>query len=263
VALPTSVQYGQVKWQAISAAADASDTDAEPDAIPVTGDVTFTPSAKVLLAPSGSQPVTVFALSVTYTLDSSGVLRDSEGRNLITLVATDSPGLSPINWTWTVSYRLSGGIGRGSFSFDLPTGAVVDLTTVAPVGSSGGTPVIQGPAGATGPQGPAGATGPTGPAGAGITVDGAGVGTLNIDSSPVTAADIPFVPTGTIAAADVQAAIAELMTEVNAALSTKDSQITALTDRVTILEGGAVTYQLLTESGNTLTTESGVLLVTQ
>lgn len=150
MALPADVEYGQVKWSAVSAAADTADLDALPDAVPVTGTVTFTPSAKVLLAPAGSPPITVFATPMEYNLDSSGVLRDAEGRATITLVATDSAGLTPTGWTYTASYRLNGGLVRGSFSFELPAGTIVDLTTVAPVATAGGASIIQGPAGPPG-----------------------------------------------------------------------------------------------------------------
>jgi len=147
VALPDAVDYGQVRWHAVTAAADGVDVDGDPDAIPVTGTVKFTPSATVLLATEGADPITVFATTVTYTIDADGILRDSQGRALITLVATDSPGLTPTGWTWKATYNLNGGVSRGSFSFALPAGTVVDLTRVSPVSSSNGVPIIQGPPG--------------------------------------------------------------------------------------------------------------------
>jgi len=148
--LPTSALYGTVRWRAVSAAADGTDADEQPDAIPVTGSVTFTLSAPVLLAAEGPEPVTVFAPAVTYQLDARGVLRDAQGRDLITLVATDSPGLNPTGTpekplTWQVAYRLNDGLVRGSFSFELPAGTTVDLTTVAPVPSSSGASIVRGP----------------------------------------------------------------------------------------------------------------------
>jgi len=146
--LPTAVLFGEVKWRAVAAVADSNgDADADPDALPVTGTVTFTPSASVLLATGTIPPVTVFGSSVSYELDEFGVLRDATGRDGVSLLATDSPGITPIGWTWTVSYRLNGGLNRGSFAFSLPAGETVDLTQVAPVTTSGGTPIIQGPKG--------------------------------------------------------------------------------------------------------------------
>lgn len=142
--LPEGVAYGRISWRAVSAVADGDDADELPDAVPVTGKVTFTPSARVLLAASANPPVTVFATPVVYNLDSSGVLRDSSGRDTITLVATDSPGLNPTGWTWQADYVLNNGAARGSFSFEVPAGQVADLTTVAPVGSSGGVTITRG-----------------------------------------------------------------------------------------------------------------------
>jgi hypothetical protein len=153
MALPAAVQYGTVTWTAVTAVADAADADAQPDAVPVAGKVTFTPSATVLLATAGA-PVTVIATPVTYDLDNNGVLRDSQGHTGVMLVATDSPGITPTGWTWNVSYRLNPvagqGVSRGSFSFALPSGSTVDLTTVAPVSASGGAAIIQGPQGPPG-----------------------------------------------------------------------------------------------------------------
>lgn len=148
--LPADLAYGQVKWTAVSPAADTGiDPDALPDPVAVTGTVTFTPSAKVLLATAGN-PVTVIGRDLTYDLGADGVLRDAQGHDTITLVATDSPGVTPTGWTWTVSYRLNDGLTRGSFAFALPAGSTVDLTTAAPVTASGGTPITQGPPGPPG-----------------------------------------------------------------------------------------------------------------
>jgi hypothetical protein len=153
--LPTALAYGTVTWTAVQPVADTTDPDALPDPVPVTGTVTFTPSASVLLA-AGAPPVTVIAAPLTYQLADDGTLRDPAGNPGVTLVATDSPGVTPTGWTWTASYRLNNGLARGSFSFALPAGETVDLTTVAPVTGSGGTPVIQGPPGPQGDPGPAG-----------------------------------------------------------------------------------------------------------
>lgn len=147
MALPDGVQYGTVSWTAVAPVADGADVDGLPDAVPVAGTVTFTPSATVLLA-TGDAPVTVLSVPVTYTLDADGVLRDSQGRAQISLVATDSAGLNPTGWTWRADYRLSPvdgqAVQRGSFSFALPAGTNVDLTTVAPVASSNGVAIIRG-----------------------------------------------------------------------------------------------------------------------
>ena len=132
--LPAPITYGQVRWRVLSAVPDTADVDALPDVLPVTGFVTFTPSAPKLLA-GGVSPATILPVPLRYDLDVAGVLRDAQGRDLITLPATDAPDVSPTGWTWRVDGRF-GTLPLQSFSFALPTGAVVDLTTVAPLPAS-------------------------------------------------------------------------------------------------------------------------------
>lgn len=154
MALPSALKYGLVKWHAVSAVADTTaDPDALPDAVPVSGKVTFTPSVSVLLV-MGDDPVTVMATAVTYNVGPDGVLRDAQGNDGVMLLATDSPGVTPANWTWSVSYNLNNGASRGSFAFRLASGDQVDLTKVSPVSSSPGVQIIQGPAGPPGSEYP-------------------------------------------------------------------------------------------------------------
>ena len=170
MALPAGVKYGQVKWKALAANADGGDADALPDAVPVSGTVVFRPSAAPLITSTDlANPVTVFPTAITYQLDTDGVLRDGQGRDYVTLLATNSSDMSPVNWTWQVVYNLNGGLLLGSFSFALPANSVVDLTTVAPVGSSNGTPIIMGPSGTL-----AVGTVTTLPAGSAVTVQNIG-----------------------------------------------------------------------------------------
>lgn len=141
--LPQGVQYGQVSWQALSAVADGNDADGDPDSVPVSGTVTFTASTPTLAVGGLTAPVTVFLTPVTYALDNSGFLVDSQRRRLITLVANDTvPG---VTWTWTASYRLNDGLARGSIGFTLPAGSVVDLTNpTVPLYNGSPTPPVLG-----------------------------------------------------------------------------------------------------------------------
>lgn len=153
LALPAALGYGKVVWTAISAIADGpADSDSLPDGIPVTGSVTFAPSEPELLI-FGEKPTTVMATTVTYQLGADGVLRDAGGKEGIYLLANDAPGVSPSGWKWTVSYKLNNGLSRGSFSFDLPSGTTVDLTTVKPVAKVNGVPIIKGEKGDKGDPG--------------------------------------------------------------------------------------------------------------
>ena len=177
--LPTNLQFGTVTWTAVAAVADGVDADHNPDPSPVSGTVTFTPTAKgpLLSIPPAGQAVTVFPDAVTCTV-TNGSLLDPQGNPDPILVATDSAYVTPTDWEWTATYKLNSGRTRGSFSFKLPAGTTVDLTTVAPVSVSGGVQITQGPAG------PVGATGPQGPAGL-VTVDN-GDGTFSISGATVT-----------------------------------------------------------------------------
>jgi hypothetical protein len=152
VTLPSPIAYGTVKAKLVTFIVDTADVDATPDQVPVTGQVRFVPSAPLLLA-GGATPTTVITATQTYNLDSSGVLRDAQGRDGVTLVATDS-AVNPTGWTWTAHFLLHGGLTRAPFSFTLPAGSTVDLTTVAPVTASNGVPVIQGPPGPPGDMDP-------------------------------------------------------------------------------------------------------------
>jgi hypothetical protein len=195
--LPTSVEYGSVKWKAVSAAADGADGDAYPDAVPVTGAVTFKPRVSgPLLSPGSTPPVSVFPIPVTYTLDSDGILRDASGSDTIYLIATDSAGLNPVDWTWQASYNLNDGLVMGSFDFELPAGGNIDLTTVTPVSTSTGTPIV------TGPTGPAGAPGTSATIAVGTVTTGAAGSSASVTNSGSSSAavfnfTIPRGATGT------------------------------------------------------------------
>ena len=164
--LPAPLEYGQVRWKAVQAVADTADGDALPEAVPVTGSVTFDLMAPALFVP-GVDPTTVFVQSHTYWFDLTGVLRDVQGRELISLIATDSETVTPTGATWRASPHLTSGHRMEPFFFELPAGTVVDLTEVAPVLSSTGVPIIRGPKGDPGDPGPQGDPGPEGPAGGG------------------------------------------------------------------------------------------------
>ena len=70
----------------------------------------------------------------------------------VRLIATDDPEGNPVDWTWQVEFRLTDADGNAvrtipNFSFALPAGTTVDLTTAMPVTDSNGTYYLVGPAG--------------------------------------------------------------------------------------------------------------------
>lgn len=168
MALPTNVGYGTITGQFLVAYGDGSDSpDQNPDGVPAKGKIFFTASPTKLLDITASpNAVTILPAVVECTLDASGYLTGPDGNAGVRLVATDDTDLNPVNWTWQVDFRITDPydvpIPVASFSLGLPQGTTVDLTTVSPVPSAGGTYYIVGP---QGPTGATGATGPQGPAG--------------------------------------------------------------------------------------------------
>lgn len=151
MSLPAGVEYGYVRWQGLITVPDQTDLDDQPDADPSQGTVEFRADIK---APQKSATpyvlvtgATLFLPAQTYGIGSDGILRDAEGRERITLVSPESSGINPPDWTWTATFQLANGLAWGPVTFDLPVGAEVDLSDVAPVPSSSGTPIVRGPKG--------------------------------------------------------------------------------------------------------------------
>jgi hypothetical protein len=98
---------------------------------PVSGSVTFTPSTSVTHLDTGT-PILNKPVVVSLALD---------GRGSVTLPATDDPRLTPLGFTYVVSYNLNGP-SPSAKAIALPAGVgVVDLDLMTPVTSSTGTTV--------------------------------------------------------------------------------------------------------------------------
>ena len=154
ITFPSTASYGTVVGQFILAYADGIDSDDPkvPDVIAAKGSIYFRPSpVKVLAGTASPNPVTVLPAVVECALDSDGYLLGGDGARGVTLVATNDTDLNPVNWTWTVEFRLTDQddvpISLPSFSIALPAGTTVDLTTVSPVPDANGTYYLVGPAG--------------------------------------------------------------------------------------------------------------------
>jgi len=162
--IPTNAGYGTVVGQFILAYGDSSDSDPEPNAIPASGSVVFTPSTgRIKDATASPNAVTILPAAVECQLDADGYILGYSGHQGVNLIATNDADLNPLNWTWRVDFRLTDPAGDpvriDGFSFALPQGTTVDLTVASPVPNSNGVYYNQGPKGDTG------ATGATGPAG--------------------------------------------------------------------------------------------------
>lgn len=157
MALPSNISYGTVTGQFLAAVADGPDDDKLPEGIPMSGTVTFTPSTPYVYNFGASpNPVTIIKTSIVCQLDSEGYLCSpyksvtSPLSRGVTLVATDDPDITPSGWTWTAIYNLTDPNGMRvnmpNHSFLVPGNQTVDLTTAAPLISSGGTIITRGPA---------------------------------------------------------------------------------------------------------------------
>jgi hypothetical protein len=113
-----------------------------PDGTPLTGTLTFEPPAHLTFADADI----ISAGAATVQLDALGMFT-------VTLIATDSPGAQPEDWTYTVVERFRQVDGR-TFHIVLPAATpVVNLADIAPTDPSDGEyVVVTGPAGADGSQ---------------------------------------------------------------------------------------------------------------
>lgn len=142
-------QTGLIVGRFLSVVADsADDTDQEPEVVPMSGTVTFTPQVSAVKVVEGADvPATVNVAPVSATLDSEGYL-SRNGQRGIRLLATDGP-TNPTGFTYQVSFALTLGGGAAvvkytPFPVQVPSGRTVDLTVAAPVPSSSGVSMVQG-----------------------------------------------------------------------------------------------------------------------
>lgn len=151
--------YGTVTGRFLAIIGDTADGLEDPDAVPLVGTVTITPDLPYgLVINALPVPATILPRPVQITLDANGYI-EWGGNDYIKLLATDDGNVNPTNFTYTASFELTldgVSIPYGPFSFQLPGGTTVDLTTVAPLASTPGTLTVAGPQGPPGPTGPAG-----------------------------------------------------------------------------------------------------------
>lgn len=155
--LPADIPTGLVTANFYFVSEDNIDVDTDPDLIPVTGNVTFTCSAKVLRMPG--KLGTLVPLVFKGKFDAQGrLIATNDPTPGLKLPATDTTDISPRNYTWHVDFDLvqvSNGhtVKIPSFDISVPAGSTVDLTSVMPVDTSPGTITIAGPQGIQGPAG--------------------------------------------------------------------------------------------------------------
>lgn len=112
------------------------------DGTPATGTVAFVPS-KGTWRDDPTGKAIILPTPIIATLDSTGQVLDPDGSVGVKLIPTDAEGVSPTGGTYDVAENLvvtSGGKTypyTRSYSILAPTGASFDLSSVAPVDSSG------------------------------------------------------------------------------------------------------------------------------
>ena len=131
------LSYGYVKARFVAGIGESVGSPTTPDAIPLTGTVTFNLSAAVIRVTTALPvPTTVYPQPITADVDADGYLMWG-GAPLVPLLATDDPAMNPTDLQWTVSFDLRTPDGykvpSEPWRFILPTGATVDLTDVAPI----------------------------------------------------------------------------------------------------------------------------------
>jgi hypothetical protein len=102
---------------------------------PIVGSVIFVPEVAAVLARTAKR--TVISVSREVVLDVNGAFS-------ITVPATDDPDVNPSGFTYKVTENFPNG---RTYSIPAPMNVTTDLSTLAPVPSSGGTPIIRGPQG--------------------------------------------------------------------------------------------------------------------
>lgn len=147
--LPTNVGTGLVVGQFGLGVADGSDPDREPELIPVSGRIIFTPSVTYLPnVTADPNPITIISGPIVAVLDADGYVCTPGDDGVspmyrgIRLFATNDPDMSVENWTWSVVYQFDP---INGFAPKLPAHAMallegeeIDLTKVVPVPSSPG-----------------------------------------------------------------------------------------------------------------------------
>ena len=141
------IEYFKVQWNAIALIEDGADVDDKPDVSEINGVVTFRAALRKgsgLRFTTATPPFTVFPLTRKIKVVAGKL--DHNNTGYVTLEAATVNAL-PREWNWEVSFDLASPTGKVPYDpFFIPAvpNSVVDLTTVAPVGGSTGSQIIQG-----------------------------------------------------------------------------------------------------------------------
>lgn len=203
--LPSDIPTGLVVANYFFVSEDNIDADTDPSLIPVTGNVTFTCSVKVLRMPG--RAATIIPLVFKAKFDAQGrLIAVNDPTPGLLLPATDTTDISPRNYTWRVDFDLvqadnGYSVNIPSFDIQVPAGTTVDLTAVMPVDTSPGSITIAGPSnvlsvgtvttGAAGSSASATITGNSPLQTLSLAIPRGNVGPANTDASTFTTGTMP------------------------------------------------------------------------
>lgn len=147
-AVPSEVNYGRIRANFVAFIADDNGNVLEE--VPLEGNVILTPTVGVLRFPSTSPPRT--AVIQTLQCPVIGGILYPPGTPLggpfpsqtgVAAVASDQPAGLPTTVQWTASFSLENTSAQPNpVTFEVPSGGVVDLTTVMPATPTPGTVVV-------------------------------------------------------------------------------------------------------------------------
>ena len=147
-AVPSEVNYGRIRANFVAFIADDNGNVLEE--VPLEGNVILTPTVGVLRFPSTSPPRT--AVIQTLQCPVIGGILYPPGTPLggpfpsqtgVAAVASDQPAGLPTTVQWTASFSLENTSAQPNpVTFEVPSGGVVDLTTVMPATPEPGIVVV-------------------------------------------------------------------------------------------------------------------------
>lgn len=128
MALPVDVGQGIVRVR-LRQLSVVSQDDANPDVLPVTGRVNFTPTVST---------VRHEGLGLMINTRRISVVLDSNGDADVVLMATNDPQIIPTGFTYEVSFDLDESLALPAFHISVPEGSDRELSDLAPVEANGG-----------------------------------------------------------------------------------------------------------------------------
>lgn len=125
--IPSPLTYGTIVGHFASIVGDTADAGVEPDFVPLSGTVTIAPVVRVARIAGATSYLTVQQDIVGKIVN--GVLLGPDGVGPLTVLASDSPGISPSPMQYTATYQLTGVSAQPApLTFSVPSNDSIDLS---------------------------------------------------------------------------------------------------------------------------------------